>query len=539
MEIEARSDGAVAGLRSARQEVEQLGQSADHAGSSLGNLGGGFQGLTRMAPGAGRSVSLVEQSTLGAARAFGLSATQMRLMSVAVRTLTGALGPVTIALGALAAAMALIQRHQEQARTRAEELAQAQEQAAASAERHRERLVALRQDTDDAARVMRDMQIEIMRVVDEERARAMVAEDVAEIAATARLVEVNSLEDLVAASEETTAARERLAVELAQEEIRMRRLVEQVNQATFAADRERHAQRVVEAAERMRLIREELDLIAQQENALRRMFPLMRQLRQAEEEADEARPARIRSIREEADASDALLLKIKEEAEAIAELERIKQEARADHSIALKQQLLDEVEAEAEAERLKAENRAIHAREAKSELLRIEEELERERQRIAEEALRREEERQRQRMRMAMDAAGLMASAAKALANRSFKEAVGSIGGQLQAEGIQRAFQGGARALLGDPAGASLAGIGAGMIAAGTSMRALAGGGSTPAVQGGTVAPTAAPQTNQTANINIALQEGVVSDPQANAQRISDALSDVAQRGLWPQGASA
>ena len=536
LEMTANTDGAVQGLRSARSEVEGISGAAEASGASVGGLTSNFRGLSRAAPDAGRGLSMVEQTATGAARSMGVGATQVRILQVAIRTLTGALGPVTIALGALAVAIALVQRHQQAARDEADRLAEAQERAGEAAERHRQRLQELRDGTEDAARVMRDMQIEIMRLIDAERAREMVAEDVAQLAADARLVEIESLEDLVAASEETTAARARLAAELAQEEIRFRQMVAAAERAWGAAEIERANRRVIESEQRRRQIREELGLLDQQEQAIRRMFPLMRQLREVEEEADTARVRRISSIREETSARDALLAKIKEEAEAIAAAEAEKRRLVVERNAEQKEAQIQAIEDELEADRLKKQTQIEEEREHAERMLEIHLDMIEKRKQQEAEAAALAADAQRRQERLALAAADRMAFAVQQLATRSFREAVGSIGGQLQAEGVQYGFRGAAMALLGDPRGLGLAGIGAGMTTAGTTMRALAGSPSTPAVSTGAVAPASSSTVNQNASVNISIQEGLVSDPQSTAQRVSDAMGDVLQRGLWPEG---
>jgi hypothetical protein len=537
--LEAKTDGAVQGLRSARQEVQELSRASDEAAGSTERMSQSFRGLKRTAPDAGAGMSMIEQGATGAARAFGLSASQARILQIAIRTLSGALGPVTIALGVLATAIAVVQRRKEQAEERARLLEESQLAAADAAREHARQLAEEQEQLERTEQAFFDLRLQVLDYIDAEEALATRQRRIAQLSEELGEARIETMEDAREALDRLTDAH-------ADESRRL----DEVRADREALNRVLETDIDLRREDRMRieigitaLIREEQAIQAsiaareQQIATLRRMVPLLRTVTEVTEESTVARRARTRAIRDETDATEALLAKIKEEAELVAAAEQLKADNRAFHAQESKQLLLDQVE-----EELRLLQEAADAEfELRTDLKLKREDLEREemreRDRLRQEDLQREEDAQRQRERMAVAAADRLASALTTLANRSFRDAVGAIGGQLQAEGIQRTLQGLALSALGNPQGPALAGIGAGMTTAGTAMRAAAGGGGGSAVAAGTVSPSSSGTVvNQNADVNVNVQEGV--DPQTTAVRVAGALEDVFQRGLWPGGAA-
>ncbi len=164
--IEAETGQAVEGIGSVKDEINSTTQAAQAGRPAFQNLNRTFADVGKSAPGASRALSAVEQESTGVARAMGLGATQTRLVTIAVRTLTGALGPVTIAFAALAAGLTLIQARKRRAEEEAQRLADAHERAREAARRHEEGLQAFVDRTDEAIAGTRDLAQSIRETID-------------------------------------------------------------------------------------------------------------------------------------------------------------------------------------------------------------------------------------------------------------------------------------------------------------------------------------------------------------------------------------
>ena len=165
-----------------------------------------------------------------------------------------------------------------------------------------------------------------------------------------------------------------------------------------------------------------------------------------------------------------------------------------------------------------------------SEFRRQQVDLERE---AADEELRVREAAERRRMMLIERASSTAASAVMEAADLGVRSALRTVGGQLQAEGIQRTLQALAMSVFNPGAASTLGAAGAAMTAAGTAMRSAAGGGGR-GVPGGTAAPGASGggEAQPRGPVNINISEGLVSDPQRTAQAVGEAVRDAQSRGL-------
>jgi hypothetical protein len=283
-----------------------------------------FKGLDKeLGRGAGKSLGQVEQSLGGVAGALGLSSQQTRVLTQSFKTATSAASTATVALGGIGVALAAVSAIVVATKNHYEELSRA----AIAAMEAQTRYILQLSDAQHRAHQL------LMSTASAEEQLLLRRNEIERLGGELRLENARDT-DALRAQAINLAARETSAIEnihrMEQELLnargaQARQLERNIarEQETLRLNRERQRQ----VGQLLVLLREENDLMERGWEIMHAYRDLLFGLNRTMEDNNNIRQRGIRLRLEEVDATDQLLLKIKEENELIAELNRLKRES--------------------------------------------------------------------------------------------------------------------------------------------------------------------------------------------------------------------